>query len=267
MDKLFKCNSGTIHYTDNGEGQVVVLIHGYLETSEVLTGFAKKLSDKFRVLAVDLPGHGKSENSEKVLTMELMASILAKLVQSLNIKKIFLTGHSLGGYITLAFAELYPDLLSGYCLLHSHPFADDNEKIEKRIVEIGVIEKGKKDWFIPGSITKLYATSNILKFGEALKHSIEVALKVPDETIVAVLKGMIARSSRVKVMESGKVPFLWILGASDNLINCEEVQLKVYMPANAKIVVLQNSGHMGFIEEESFSVSAIESFMHNQLQS
>jgi pimeloyl-ACP methyl ester carboxylesterase len=262
MNKFFENNSGRIHYTDIGEGQVVVLIHGYLETSEVLSSFTNKLSEKFRVIAVDLPGHGKSENTEKVLTMELMASVIAKLVQNLNIKKIFLTGHSLGGYVTLAFVDMYPELLSGYCLLHSHPFSDDKGKVEKRNIEIGIVEKGKKDWFIPENISKLYATSNIRKFGEALKHSTEVALKVPDETIVAVLKGMILRSSRVTVMESGKVPLLWILGASDNLINCEEVQSKVKMPANAEIVVLKNSGHMGFIEEEERSVEIIYEYVN-----
>jgi len=99
-------------------------------------------------------------------------------------------------------------------------------KLKRGIIEIGVVEKGKKDWFIPGSITKLYATASIMKFGEALKHSIEVALKVPDDTIIAVLKGMIARPSRLTLMESGKIPLLWILGASDNLINCEAVQSK-----------------------------------------
>ena len=261
MDKIFTYASGNIHYTDSGEGQVVVLLHGYIETSEVLSSFAKKLSEKFRVISVDLPGHGKSANTEKILTMEFMASILSKLVRDLNIEKIFLTGHSLGGYVTLAFAELYPDMLSGYCLLHSHPFADDKEKIEKRNIEIGIVEKGKKDMFIPGSITKLFAACNIQLFGEALKQTTGVALKVPDETIVAILKGMIVRPSRAAVLESGRVPFLWILGASDNLINCEEVQSKVNIPGNAEIVVLQNSGHMGFIEEEDRSVKVITEFV------
>lgn len=261
MDKIFKYASGRVHYTDSGDGQVVMLIHGYLETTEVLSGFAKKMAEKFRVISVDLPGHGESVNTEKILTMEFMASILAKLIQELKIEKIFLTGHSLGGYVTLAFAELYPDMLSGYCLLHSHPFADDKEKIEKRNIEIGIVEKGKKDFFIPGSITKLYAAENIPLLGGALKHTIDVALRMPDKTIVSILKGMIARPSRVAVMESGRVPFLWILGASDNLINCEEVQSKIKMPQNSKIVVLHNSGHMGFIEEEERSVEIISEFV------
>lgn len=260
MGKLFTYNSGQIHFTDQGKGVIIMLIHGYLETSEIWSNFAKRLSENFRIITVDLPGHGKSENADKVLTMDHMASILAKLLEYLNIKKVFLTGHSLGGYVTLAFADIYPDMLSGYCLLHSHPFADDSGKIEKRKTEAGVVEKGKKDWFIPGSITKLYATSNLHKFSEPVKRSIEIALKVPDETIVAVLKGMIARPSRVSTMESGKVPYLWILGAMDNLINCEEIQSRVRIPKNAEVIVLKNTGHMGFIEEEDLSVKIITEF-------
>ncbi len=115
-----------------GKGEVIMLIHGYLETSEIWNSFAKRLSENFRIILVDLPGHGRSDNADEVLTMDLMATVLAKLLENLDIKKVFLTGHSLGGYITLAFAELYPEMLSGYCLFHSHPFADDIGKIEKR---------------------------------------------------------------------------------------------------------------------------------------
>jgi pimeloyl-ACP methyl ester carboxylesterase len=261
MDKLFTCNTGKIHYRDQGKGPVIMLIHGYLETSEIWGSFAKRLLENFRIITVDLPGHGKSENAEEVLTMDYMAAILAKLLEFLNIRKVFLTGHSLGGYVTLAFADLHFDLLSGYCLLHSHPFADDSGKIEKRKIEAGIVEKGRKDWFIPGNIAKLYATANLKKFSESIKRSIEIALKVPDGTIIAVLKGMMIRPSRVSVMESGKVPYLWILGAMDNLINCGEIQSGVHVPKNAEVIILEKSGHMGFIEEEDLVLSVLESFV------
>ncbi len=110
---------------------------------------------------------------------------------------------------------------------------------------------GKKDWFIPGNMTKLICHQPISRNSmKPCNVPYEIALNVPDETIIAVLKGMIARPSRVSVMESGTVPFLWILGASDNLINCEEIQSKVRLPENAEVILLKNSGHMGFIEEE-----------------
>jgi pimeloyl-ACP methyl ester carboxylesterase len=72
---------------------------------------------------------------------------------------------------------------------------------------------------------------------------------------------MILRPSRVSVMESGRVPLLWILGVYDNLIDCKAVQSKVTLPKNAELVVLKNSGHMGFIEEEELSVKVITDFI------
>jgi pimeloyl-ACP methyl ester carboxylesterase len=72
---------------------------------------------------------------------------------------------------------------------------------------------------------------------------------------------MMKRPSRLKFMEEGKVPCLWILGKMDNYISCEEVQTKVKIPANAKIVVLENSGHLGFVEEEDLSVKILTDFI------
>ena len=261
MNRFFHYNSGRIHYNDQSKGSPIVLIHGYLETSEIWSSFAKKLTENFRVISVDMPGHGKSDMYGTVYTMDYMATCISKLLEHLKLKKAFITGHSLGGYITLAFAELYPEMLSGYCLLHSQPFSDDADKIQKRNAEIDLVKKGRKDTFIPANITKLYATDNLQKFSADLLRSRGIALRIPGETIINVLKGMIARTSRVSVMESGRIPCLWILGAFDNLINCEAIQLKVRLPENAEVVILKNSGHMGFIEEEDLSVKVIAGFV------
>lgn len=261
MSAYFSYNSGKIHYTDQGEGTAIVLIHGYLETSEIWNSFAEKLSESFRVITIDMPGHGRSDTYEEVFTMEFMADSVAKLLEHLKLKKAFVTGHSLGGYITLAFAELFPEMLTGYCLFHSQPLADDPGKIENRDQQISLVRAGKKDQLIPGIITKLFASANLQKFSGALQHSIEIALNVPGDTIISVLKGMIARPSRVSVMESGRVPLLWILGVYDNLIDCKDVQSKVTLPKNGELALLKNSGHMGFIEEEELAVKVITDFI------
>jgi pimeloyl-ACP methyl ester carboxylesterase len=261
MGKLFKYMAGKIHYNDQGRGDVIVLLHGYLETSEVWNYFAKKLSEKFRIILVDLPGHGKSDNYGEVFTMEFMATLIKNLLESLNIKKNFLIGHSLGGYITLAFAEHYPDMLSGYCLFHSQPFADSPETLEKRKREINLVNEGNKDLMIPDNISRMFAEFNLQKLSDAFQKSKEVALSIKGEGITGVLKGMMARPSRLSVMESGKVPCLWILGSMDNYINCEQIQAKVKLPSNSRVVILRNSGHLGFIEEEEKSVKVITGFI------
>lgn len=261
LENYYKYQNGKIHFSDQGEGEVILLLHGYLETSEVWTSFAKRLSDKLRVISIDLPGHGGSSIFGEIHTMEFLAEITAGLLKSIGISKVVIAGHSLGGYVTLAFLELFREMLSGYCLFHSHPFSDAKEALEKREREIILVKEGKKDLLYPDNISKMFATTNLQKFPEALERSKQIASSIRGEGIIAVLKGMMARSSRLTLMEEGIVPCLWILGAMDNYINCDQIQQRVKLPLNAEAKVLVNSGHMGFIEEEDTALEMILNFV------
>lgn len=260
---FFSYGGGAVYYSDTGKGSPVVLLHGYLESSEVWNGFSQKLSEKYRIIAVDLPGHGMSDCYGTAHTMEFMATAVHELIVHLQIGKVFMTGHSLGGYVTLAFLELFPGSLTGYCLFHSQPFADTPEAIEKRRREISIVRAGKKDLMYPDNILRMFSGSNLVSFAGALQHSRKIASKLKGEGIIAVLNGMIARPSRVSYMEKGIVPCLWILGEDDNYIPCDAIQKKVNLPPNATTVVLNKSGHMGFIEEEDLSVEIISNFINN----
>jgi len=262
-DMLFSFRGGKIHYYDSGSGKVIVLIHGYLETSEVWEEYSRKLSQNFRVLRVDLPGHGLSDIVDSTNTMELLAEAIKELLDLLTVKKAFIAGHSMGGYATLAFLQMFPEYLSGYSLFHSHPLGDAPEAIEKRKQNIRIVEEGGKENMIPDFIRGLYAGTNYEKCKAALDRSILIASGTNEKTIIADLKGMMARPSRVTVVEEGKVPFLWILGTMDNHINYESIQERVKLPGNAKVVILNNSGHMGFIEEEEASVNVITDFVNS----
>jgi pimeloyl-ACP methyl ester carboxylesterase len=254
-------NGGKIYYSDSGQGETIVLLHGYLESSEIWEGFAKKLAKKFRVISIDLPGHGLSKVYGDCHTMEFLASSVKGLLDCLQIKKVFLIGHSLGGYITMAFVELYPEVLRGYCLFHSHPFADSSETLEKREKEIKIVRSGKKYLLYPENISKMYGNENLEKFREAVQRSKDIAATIRDEGIIAVLKGMMARPSRVTAMEKGKVPCLWIFGRLDNYISGENARSKVKLPENVRVVTLENSGHMGFVEQEELSLRIITEFV------
>lgn len=258
---VFKYRGREIYYNSTGSGNPVVLLHGYLESSEIWDSFAEKLSAHFRVIRVDLPGHGLSDVYGPVHSMEFMATSVMELLDSLKISKAFICGHSLGGYVSLAFLELFPERLTGYSLFHSHPLADSPQAIEKRHREIAIVKAGKKDLMYPDNVTRMFASSNIEKFGDALLRSKDIASRIPGDGIIAVLNGMIERPSRVTEMEEGRVPCLWILGLMDNYIPCGPIQEKVKLPSNAKVVVLNNSGHLGFIEEEDLSVKIIKEFV------
>jgi pimeloyl-ACP methyl ester carboxylesterase len=258
---LLSVKEHNIWYTDSGTGTPVVLLHGYLESSEIWNGFAEKLQGEFRVICADLPGHGSSEVYGPVHTMEFMAEVVKELLDKLGLKKVFMAGHSLGGYVTLAFLELFPEYLSGYCLFHSHPLPDSPEALQKRKREIAVVEAGKKDLMYPDNVEKMFATANLDKFASDLQRSKKLASLIPAEGIIAVLNGMMRRPGRVSVMEEGKVPCLWLLGAMDNYIPFDTIKEKVHLPATARVVILQNSGHIGFVEEQDLSVGIMKEFV------
>ena len=261
MGKFYFSDDKGISYSITGKGDTIVLIHGYLETKEIWNEFAKKLSSDFRILSIDLPGHGNSDITKVDGNLDIIAELIYRLLKHLGIKKIFLTGHSLGGYITLAFAEKYPEMLSGFCLFHSHPFADTESAISKRKNEIILTKQGKKDQFYPENIINMFASSGREALREKIKDSLKIASGISDEGIISVLEGMMARPSRHWLMEEGKIPCLWILGVKDNYINCQSVCQRINLPQNSKICLLQNSGHMGFIEEEDLSVKILTEFI------
>jgi pimeloyl-ACP methyl ester carboxylesterase len=258
---FYSYRGGRIHYSDSGNGAVIVLLHGYLESSEVWNGFAEKLASKYRIIKIDLPGCGRSDVYGEVHSMEFMAMAIKKLIDSLRLKRVLMTGHSLGGYVTLAFLELFPDQLSGYCLFHSQPFPDSPAAIDKRKREIEIVKAGKKDLMYPDNVIKMFASSNLEKFSDALQRSKDIASLISGEGIIAVLNGMMIRPSRLSFMEQGRVPCLWILGSMDNYIPCELIQTQVNLPDNAKTVILKKSGHMGFVEEEELSVKLVSDFV------
>lgn len=250
-----------IWYTDTGKGTPIVLIHGYLESSEIFDGLGSRLSSSFRVIAVDLPGHGRSEVYSETHSMEMMADIIKEILENLKIEKAVLAGHSLGGYVTLAFLDLYPYLLSGYCLFHSHPLSDTPEIAGKRLKDISAVMAGKKDLMYPDTIEKMYASMNLEKMPASVKRSKKIASNIPGNGIIALLNGMIKRPSRAGVMEEGRVPCLWVLGTMDNYIPFGVIQDKVKLPSNARIEVLRHSGHLGFVEEEERSAEIIRDFV------
>ena len=123
-----------------------------------------------------------------------------------------------------------------------------------RVVRI-ILGGFRKAGSMPGEI--VVSDSN----PDALEKLKIIASRIEGEGIVAILNGMMNRSSRLGIMEEGRVPCLWILGSMDNYIPCDSIQQNVKLPDNAKIVVLMNSGHMGFVEEEAESIRILSDFI------
>ncbi len=249
-----------VSWSERGSGRPIVLLHGYLETGEIWEPLAADLEKKYRIIIPDLPGHGDSGVRGEIHTMEFLAGAVREIIKSTGETKVMMVGHSLGGYVTLAFLELFPEMLSGYVLFHSHPHADTPEAVGRRKREIAVVRAGKKNIMYPENIRMMFAVKNLTSRREELERSKKIASRNPGEGIIAMLNGMIARPSRQYILESGGVPLLWILGRHDLYFSPERAIRDTGLPYNAEVVILENSGHLGFIEEREKSSRLLEGF-------
>jgi pimeloyl-ACP methyl ester carboxylesterase len=250
-----------VRYSIEGTGRPLFLIHGYLEALEIWDGLARELSGDYRVIRMDLPGHGKSQVIKDTHEMELLAEAALKVLDQAGEEQCTMVGHSLGGYVTLAFMDLYPHRLNGCALFHSHPFADSDQVREKRQGEIDLVQQGKKEDILNTNIPKLFADSNLQALGRQVEWVRKIAEMTPGEGIVANLKGMMLRPDRSGLVKNTDRPFLMVAGRQDKYIDYNTVIPKIPIPERGKLVTLENSGHLGFLEEESRSRTILHDFM------
>ena len=265
MNQFLNSNINNLHYSDQGKGAVIVLLHGYLESLEIWKEFAQKLSKSYRVISIDILGHGKSETFAEVHTIEFLTATIYNLLEELNIEKCFMIGHSMGGYITLMFNKIFPEMLSGFSLFHSHPFADTKETKKKRLREIAFVKAGKKDLIATFNIPNAFATDNLSRFQKEIEKAKDIALQTSEKGIIANLFAMMNRSDLSESLSRTKIPFLFIVGKKDKYIDYNTVVPKIKLPKNSELKVLENSGHMGFIEEKEKSLQMITKFINDFL--
>lgn len=251
-----------ICFSDSGKGKTIVLLHGYLESLMIWKEFAEELSQDFRIICFDIPGHGLSETIEEKHSMEMLAKRIYLALKELKVSNCFMIGHSMGGYLTLMFHQLFPELLSGFSLFHSHPFADTEEIKKKRLREIELIKDGKKDLIAKMNIPNAFDKNNLNKYDLIINETIDVALETPEAGIIANLHAMITRPDLSDSLSKTQIPFLYIAGRNDNYIDYNLIVPKIILPEKSQLHVLEHSGHMGFVEEKEISLSIIKNFIN-----
>jgi pimeloyl-ACP methyl ester carboxylesterase len=261
MEGTVKFKNANLHYRDEGDGNVLVLLHGYLESMDIWGSFKDELSRYYRVVTIDLPGHGESDTVCETHTMEVMADAVEIILNHLDIGRAVITGHSMGGYVTQAFAEIFPEKTAGFCLFHSHGFADSEEKKANRDREIELVKSGKKMQIFKINIPRAFANDNLHRFSDEVKRSGQIALATTENGIVCALKGMKARPDRRKVIMESVVPVLIIAGRKDNYIPFGIYEQHFNLAPGTDVLILENSGHMGFIEEKEKSLEGIMKFL------
>ncbi|NOX84513.1 MAG: alpha/beta hydrolase [Chlorobi bacterium] len=264
MEKHIKFRGGKLNYRITGQGSGLVFLHGFLEDHTIWNDFADRLSDRFTVIQVDLPGFGKSDVIDDIHTMTLMASAVKHVMDEEEMDQCVMTGHSMGGYVSLAFADLFPDKLKGLVLFHSHAAADDEQGRKNRDRTIEIVKKDHKN-FIISFIPLLFAVENVERFSKEIKQLQKLAVKTSAEAVMAALAGMRDREDRRKLLENLDVPVLFIIGKQDSRIPLDVVMPQVSLPKNCEAIILDNVGHMGFIEAEGLTYASLEHFIERNL--
>ena len=252
-------NDKEINYTDSGKGNTLVFLHGFTETLNMWKAFSKKLSEQFRVVCIDLPGHGQSECIDEVHSMELMADVTKHVLDKLSVNECVVIGHSMGGYVALSFTRKYGKLLKGLGLFHSSAASDTEQAKEGRMRAVEVIKKNHVD-FLLNFIPDLFAPENRDKFKKEIELLLVEAKKIPVEGIIAALLGMKDRPESTDVLEKIKQPVMFIAGHKDSRIPLKAVQTQLTLPETSYSLLLKNSGHMGYIEKKEKTLQFVNDF-------
>jgi len=194
-------------------------------------------------------------------TVEEYADELHRFLTNAVIEKCTLIGHSMGGYIALAFAEKYPEMLEGFGLFHSTAYADDESKKHQRNQTIDMLRNYGTEMFVKNTAANLYGDRFKELYPNKIKEHIERYGKLPAEALIAGINAMRERPDRTAVLAAMPFPVLFIIGMQDKLIPFEScISLSEY-PRQSYPFILAEAGHMGMVERPDASARMISWYM------
>ncbi|WP_445721405.1 alpha/beta fold hydrolase [Flavobacterium sp.] len=246
-----------LSFTDEGKGTAVILLHGFLENSTMWEALLPELSKKNRVICIDLLGHGKSDSLSYIHTMEDMADAVHHILHELKLRKVVLVGHSMGGYVALAFAELFPEMMKGLVLVNSTAKEDSPERKANRDRAILAVKQNYKA-AISMSIANLFSEENRARLVQEIEWAKNEALQTPLQGIIAAQEGMKTRSDREILLHTTSYPKTIILGKKDPVLNYEDNKTQV-TNTNTELITF-NDGHMSHFENKEELLVVLQSF-------
>jgi pimeloyl-ACP methyl ester carboxylesterase len=267
MDKTVLFRSSNVFYRTEGEGYPVVFVHGFAEDGSIWDNQAAFLSSAYRLIVPDLPGSGKSEGIDGKATefagMEDYADAIKAILDQEKVQSCVMFGHSMGGYIMLAFAEKYPEMTRAFGLIHSTAYADSADKINTRRKGIAFVKKHGAADFIKQSMPGLFTDSYKGRFPEKIRELIERYDNFQAHSLVSYCEGMIQRPDRTSVLRSFTGPVLFIIGEKDNAVPLEHSLQQSHIPWISFIHVIENAAHMGMLEATAEVNDRLLSFLKN----
>ncbi len=260
MNRELLYQNKKICYRIIGSGNPVIFIHGFGEDSKVWKNQIDFLKERFKLIVPDLPGSGQSEMIDD-MSMEGMAEVIHSIIHEENIEACPVIGHSMGGYITLAFAEKYCNHLTAFGLFHSSAFADSEEKKATRRKGIEFINQHGAFEFLKTATPNLFSPQTKDERPDLIDKQVAAAHNFSPTALVSYYEAMIKRPDRTDILRKTTVTVLFTMGKYDNAIPLEDGLQQCHLPEKSYIHVLQKSGHMGMLEEADESNRILEKFL------
>tara|TARA_Y100000385_G_scaffold24812_1_gene23796 strand:+ start:1513 stop:2289 length:777 start_codon:yes stop_codon:yes gene_type:complete len=237
--------NSSIHYSITGKGKCIVLLHGFLLNTGIWSDLIPLLSKKNKVLAIDLPGHGKSDCISEMHSMELLADLVNFILEENNLTTTSLIGHSMGGYIGLAFTEKYRSKVNTLVLLNSTTEKDSIERKSNRERALKIVSTNK-NIFIKTTIRSLFPEKKLKVYKDFIEVLTEDALKLSKQAIIASIQGMKLRTDRTQILKLFDGKKYIISGIEDPIIPFSNA-IKIAINSDTELIKV-DSGHMSATE-------------------
>jgi 3-oxoadipate enol-lactonase len=245
-------NGVRLAYERRGTGSPLVLLHGYPLDHHLWDEVAPLLTDTFELILPDLRGFGESSTVDSFYTMEDIASDIAALLDHLEIEKTAMVGHSMGGYVALAFLRLYPERLTGLGWVSTQVLADAPDRRDGRYKSAAeVADKGIAS--VVETMTPKFTSDARLQ--EFARESME---RQQPAGYIGALKAMAERLDSTPLLSSINIPVVIVHGDADLLIPLDRArEVKAALP-NAHLVEIHGAGHMPMMEDKKKTAEALK---------
>jgi pimeloyl-ACP methyl ester carboxylesterase len=263
--KKISFRGADISYQSIGQGDPVFLIHGFAEDRDIWQSQADYLRTFCHLIIPDIPGSGKSDFNETLRTFDDLSEAIKAISEVEKFDDLILIGHSMGGYISLAFAEKYPQLLKGFGLFHSTAYPDTEEKKAARTKGIAFIREHGAGEFLKTTIPNLFSSAFGKDHQDIISDLIKKYAGFNPKALISYYEAMITRPDRTAVLRNIEHPVLFIIGEEDKAVPLQDCLEQSHLPSTAFIHVLKKTGHMGMIEQIALSNTFLEDFIRKSI--
>jgi len=249
-----------VFYTDEGSGNAVVLLHGFLEDHTMWAFVLPELKKNHRVITIDLLGHGKTDCLGERHLMTDMADVVDAILNHLKIDELMLVGHSMGGYVALAYAEKYAEKVKGLCLMNS-TFESDDEELKALRTRANNMVKDNFESMVRQSFARLFSENSKTKFKPEFDAALQIALNTSVQGYIAAQEGMKLRKDQTTFFVNTAFKKAILLGKKDAVLNSKAIA--EFANRNDISATIFSEGHMGHIENKTEYLYKIMHFVEN----